>query len=174
MPTYLDPRLGISYSEAIAESMASNVQGDPILLTLEIRNVNFGSVYIVNDLNQFVAYDENGALRVFQPVPFRYTRPEQTDNGQPAGVQIEIDNVTQILTTQLLTAGRDTTYIVEREYLPSDNTAPHVLPPTTMVLTDVRATPETVTGLAVFGDFSNRRFPFNTYTRERFPSLAAT
>lgn len=180
MPTYLDPRLGISYSEAIAESMANNVQGDPILLTLELRNANFvddngdpTSAWIVNDYQSLQAYDEDGVLRTFLPVPFRYAKPEQTDGGQPAAVQIEVDNVSQILTQQLLRAGRDPVYVIEREYLPSDTSAPHVLPPTQMVLTNVKARVETVTGQATFGDFSNRKFPFNTYTREKFPALAA-
>lgn len=177
---YLDPRLGITYSEAIAESMASNVQGDPILLTLELRCAAFVdtddepvSLWIVNDFAPFTAFDEDGVSREFLPVPFRYTKPEQTDGGQPASVQVEVDNVSQILTAQLLRAGRDPVYIVEREYLPSDPSGPHVLPPTRMVLTDVRAGCETVTGQARFGDFTNRKFPFHTYTREQFPSLAA-
>ncbi len=174
MPTYLDPRLGISYSEAIAESMASNVQGDPILLTLELRCAGFEeSQFVVNDFRAFTAFDEDGIERTFQPVPFRYTKPEQTDGGQPAAVQVEIDNVSQILTAQLLLAGREPVYIIEREYLPSDPSGPHVLPPTRMVMTAVKVTCETVTGQARFGDFTNRKFPFNTYTREEFPALAA-
>lgn len=180
MPIYLDPRLGVSYSEAIAESMASNKQGDPILLTLELQNENFvddagnpTSAWIVNDYRPLVAKDEDGNERTFRPVPFRYTMPEQTDSGAPAAVQIEVDNVSQILTKQLARAGRSPVYIVEREYLPSDTSAPHVLPPTKMVLSNVEAGSTTVTAQASFGDFNNRKFPFATYTRELFPALAA-
>lgn len=180
MPTYLDPRLGVSLSEAIAESMASNTQGDPILLTLELQNEFFvddngdpTSAWVVNDYTALQAYDENGVLRTFQPVPFSYSKPEQTDSGAPAAVQIQIDNVSQTLTRQLLRAGRSPVYVVEREYLPSDLSAPHVLPPTRMVLAQVKAGSETVTGQASFGDFTNRRFPFAIYTREAFPALAA-
>lgn len=180
MPTYLDPRLGISYSEAIAESMASNTLGDPLLLTLELQNSNFvdddgnpTSVWIVNDFAAFDAYDEDSVLRTFLPVPFRYTKPEQTDGGAPAAVQIEVDNISQVLTRQLLLAGRTPVYVVEREYLPSDPSAPHVLPPTRMAVTSVKVGGETVTGQASFGDFTNRKFPFATYTREEFPALAA-
>lgn len=181
MPTYLPPRLGVSYSEALAERMASNKQGDPILLTLELQNENFvdddgapTSAWIVNDFRPLVAVDENGNTRTFQPVPFRYTKPEQTDSGAPAAVQIEIDNVSQLLTAQLLRAGRTPVFVIERQFLPSDTTAPHILPVTRMTLTNVQAGSTTVTGQAVFGDFSNRKFPFYTYTRERFPALAAS
>lgn len=180
MPDYLSPRLGITYSEAIARSMASNQQGDPLLITLELQCANFVdddgdniSFWLVNDFAELVAFDENEVERTFLPVPFRYSKPEQTDSGAPAGVQVEVDNVSQVLTSQLLLAGRVPVFIVEREYLPSDLTAPHVLPPTRLLLTNVKVSTTTVTGIASFGDFTNRKYPYSTYTREEFRALAA-
>jgi hypothetical protein len=188
MPTYLPPRLGIQHSEAVAEAMASAKVGDPILLTLELyregwidENGDQAVARVVNDYRPFHATLEDdapnnpGELVTFQGVPFRYTKPEQTDSGAPSAVGIEIDNVSQQLTAllQQQKTSREPLRLIEREYLPSDNSAPHVLPPTKLVLSDVEATVTSVGAKATFGDLTNRRFPVHTFTRERFPGLTA-
>lgn len=186
MPTYLPARLGVTYSEAIAESMASATIGDPLLITLEIHNENFRDAQgnptaarVVNDYRPLRATLEAdaplnaGEEVTFSPVPFRYVAPPQTDGGAPSAVQVEVDNVSQTLTTLLLQAGRSKVQLIEREYLPSDTSAPHVMPPTRLTLSNVKAGVTTVSAQAGFGNLTNRRFPGNTYTRELFPALAA-
>ena len=189
MPTYLPPRLGIQYSEAVAEAMASAKVGDPILLTLEVYRNGWvdettgaqAIARVVNDYRVLYAALEDdapynaGETVAFQPVPFRYVKQEQTDSGAPSGVSIEIDNVSQQLTSLLLQdkTSREPLHLIEREYLPSDVSAPHVLPVTKLTLSDVEATVTGVTAKASFGDLTNRRFPVDTYTRERFAGLTA-
>jgi hypothetical protein len=186
VPTYLPPRLGISISEAIAESMASAKVGDPLLLTLEIRRdwTEAGqpvAARVVNDYRPLTATLEAdaplnpGEAVEFTPVPFRHARQEQTDSGAPSAVSIEVDNVSQTLTELLQRdkTSREPLRVIEREYLPSDTTAPHVMPPTKLVLSNVEVSSTTATGQASFGNLTNRRFPVDLYTRERFSALSA-
>jgi hypothetical protein len=188
MPTYLPAVQGIQRSEAIAESMASATAGDPILLTLEIYHPSFvddngdpTAARVVNDYRNLAATLEADAPLdastevTFIGVPFRYTRQEQTDSGAPAGVQIEIDNVSLAITRLLaqLPGSLDPIRCIEREYLPSDTSAPHVLPVTKLYLSGVEVDVTSVKATVSFGDLTNRRFPVDEYTREQWPALAA-
>jgi hypothetical protein len=186
MPTYLPPRLGISYSEAIAESMASATVGDPLLLALELRRdwTEAGepvAARVVNDFRPLTATLEAdaplnpGEAVEFTPVPFRHARQEQTDSGAPAAIGVEVDNVSQTLTELLMRdkTSREPLRLIEREYLPSDTSAPHVMPPTKLVLAKVEASSTTVSAQASFGDLTTRRFPVDLFTRERFSALSA-
>jgi hypothetical protein len=188
MPTYLPAVQGIQRSQAIAESMASATVGDPMLLTLELYHPSFvddngdpTAARIVCDFRNLAATLEadaplNASEEVtFIGIPFRYTRQEMTDSGAPAGVQIEIDNVSLAITRLLaqMQGSLEPIRCIEREYLPSDTSAPHVLPVTTLYLSDVEVSAETVTAKVTFGDLTNRRFPVDEYTREQWPALAA-
>lgn len=187
MPTYLPARLGISISEAIAESMASATVGDPLLMTLEIRrdwvdeNGDPLVARVVNDYRPLTATLEDdapvqpGEAVEFTPVPFRHARQEQTDSGAPSAVGIEVDNVSQRLTELLVRekTSREPLRLIEREYLPSDTSAPHIIPPTKLVLSKVEVGSATASANAGFGDLTNRRFPVDLYTRERFSALSA-
>jgi len=185
MPVYLPPRLGLEHSEAIAEAYASSIAGDPVMLCLEIMHPDFPEpVRIVNDFRNFYATLEADApidagLEVlFIPVPFRYIKPEQTADGSgaPAAVAVEIDNVSRQLAELMLLAREcnSAVSVIEREYLPSDTTAPHVLPVTRLTLSNIVLTVDVVRANLSFGDLTNRKFPALTYTAEAFPGLAAT
>jgi hypothetical protein len=182
MPSYLPARAGVEISEAIAEAYASANVGDPVLLTLELQHPDFvdadgepTSAWIVNDHRDLVATDEDANERTFIGVPFRYVKPEQTDSGAPQAPTVEIDNVSLEVTRLLMLArGSDSPVVViEREYLPSDTSAPHVLPPTVLELGPPTITAETVSAPLLFGGLTNRRWPARTYTAEDFPGLAA-
>lgn len=182
MPTYLPPRAGVEISEAIAEAYASAKVGDPVLLTLELQHPSFvdangdaTSAWIVNDHRDLVATDEDANERTFIGVPFRYVKPEQTDSGAPQAPTVEIDNVSLEVTRLLMLArgSDDPVRVIEREYLPSDTSAPHVLPPTVLELGPPTITPETVSAPLLFGGMTNRKWPATQYTAEAFPALAA-
>jgi hypothetical protein len=181
MPTYLPANAGVQFSEAYAEAIASAKAGDPLLLTLEVRHSDFvdedgnaTSYWIVNDFRNLTATDEDSVVRTFIAVPFRFVWPEQTDSGAPKPAAMEIDNVSRQLTTLLLQA-RESDEPVEcvlRMYLPSDTTAPHILPVTVMEVINPVVTSETVSVQLTFGSLTNRKFPARIYTAEEFPSLA--
>jgi hypothetical protein len=182
MPTYLPPRAGVSISEDAAQNYASATVGDPVLLTLELIHPAFTQpARVVNDLRNLTATLEAGApynagaAVEFIGVPFRYTKPEQSDSGAPAAVPVEIDNVSRALTELLMLAreSMEPVEVIEREYLPSDTSAPHVLPPTRLELTNIVITPETVSAQLGFGNLTNRKFPPRIYTAEDFPGLAS-
>jgi hypothetical protein len=181
MPTYLPANAGIELSEAIAEAYASANVGDPILGTLEFRHASFTdedgnatSHYIVNDYRELVATDEDSNVRTFLPVPHRFTKPDQSDSGAPKAATIEIDNVSLILARLLMQAREsdDPVQVIAREYLPSDTSAPHVIPVTVTELAAPVITAETVSAQLTFGNLTNRKYPARTYTAEDFPALA--
>lgn len=181
MPTYLPPNAGVQLSQAVAEAYASATAGDPVLITLEVRHPSFvdeagapTSAWIVNDLRPLVANDDNGVSRTYIGVPFRFTKPEQTDSGAPRSPTIEIDNVSLEVARLLMLArgSEDPVEVVVREYLPSDTSAPHVLPVTVMELTAPVITSETVSAQVGFARLTNLKYPARTYTAEAFPGLA--
>jgi hypothetical protein len=186
MPAYLPARLGLEISEAIAEAYASAKAGDPILFTLELHHSTFTTPgRIVNDwvnhtltLEADAPVDPSTAVE-FIGVPFRYVRPEQVadlkDAGAPAAVPIEIDNISLAVAELMLLAkeSEEPLTVIAREYLPSDTSAPHILPVLTLTMTDIELGVETVSAKLVFGDLTNRRFPRRPYTAEQFPGLVA-
>jgi hypothetical protein len=181
VPTYLPANAGIELSEAIAEAYASAKVGDPILQTLEFRHASFTdedgnptSHYIVNDFRPLVATDEDLVERTFLPVPHRFTKPDQSDSGAPKAAQIEIDNVSLILARLLMQAraSDEPVQVIAREYLPSDTSAPHVIPVTVTELSSPVITVETVSAELGFGGLTNMKYPARTYTAEDFPALA--
>lgn len=187
MPTYLPPRAGLSLSQAVAEAYASN-PGETVLLTLELHHSAFRdelnqptAARVVNDWTPLQATLEDdaplnaGEEVTFAGVPFRYAKPEQTDSGSPAAVQIEIDNVSRQLTKYLLQAidSQEPILLIERVYAASDTSAPHEMPPTRMYLTSCTVGVDTVSAQASFGDLTNRKFPRVTYSRAEFVGLSA-
>lgn len=179
MPTYLPSRLGLSHSEAIAEAYASATAGDPVLLTLEVSHPAFSEpARVVNDFRDLTAtleatapYNPSTAV-LFSAVPFRYTKPEQTaesaNAGAPAAVGIEIDNVSGYIAELLIQAkeSMEPVTVIEREYLPSDTSAPHVVPVTVMTMSNIVIGVETVRANLSFGDLTNRKFPAKVYQED--------
>jgi hypothetical protein len=188
MPTYLPPRVGISLSEALAETYALSNVDEPVLVTLEIHHPDFRlpsgaptAARVVNDWQNLTATLEAGAplnageAVLFTACPFTYTKPEQTDSGAPASVSIVIDNVSRQLTMLLDQAAESMipVLVIERIYLPSDTSAPHEMPPTSMYLSAPQITPTTVTLTASFGNLTNRRFPGARYKRKQYAALSS-
>jgi hypothetical protein len=182
MPAYLPARAGVSISQAMAESYASATAGDPALMTLELHHPDFTApARVVNNLRNLTATLEDdapynaGEAVEFIAVPFRYIRPPQSDESAPAPVAVEIDNVSLALTTLLMQAleSMEPVQVIAREYLPSDTSAPHVLPVTTLEMTGIEIGVETVRAQLTFGHLTNRKFPVRQYTAENTPGLTA-
>jgi hypothetical protein len=182
MPDYLPAQLGMTYSEALAEAYASATAGDPALTTLELHHPAFSvPARVVSDTRDLLATLEATApvdpstQVTFTALPFRAAPPEQSDSGAPAPVQIEIDNISLDLADLLLQA-RDSFEPVQvyvREYLPSDTSAPHILPVLVMEMSDIALDVQSATAQLSFGNLTNMRWPAHLYTRERFPALGA-
>lgn len=183
MPTYLPERLGVSISEAAAEAYASATAGEVRLVAFELHHPAFTApARVVADwVNHTLTHEATAAVDPgvaceYIGVPLRYVPPEQSAEGNaPALGRVEIDNVSLTIGRLLRLAkeSREPITLIIREYLPSDKSAPHILPPLVMNLTGIVLTTETASGQLSFGDLTNRRFPPRLYTTADFPTLAA-
>lgn len=187
MPIYRTAKRGISYSQAIAAAYASAPETEVLLDTLEFRHASFTSLgtpfaaRVVNDHTLLSAYLEAdaplnpGELVVFLPTRFSLTRPAETESGSVPEIEITVDNAARVLMPYLDAAkeSRDPIEVTWRPYLPSDLTAPHMLPPLTLALRSVSVDMSRVTARAGFGNMTNRRFPALEYTSVTHPGLAA-
>lgn len=190
MATAFRPRKrGISYSQALAAAYASAPETEILLDTLEFRHVGFVDpdtgeeigLRGVNDHTELYAHLEpgaplNGGQEVrFYPIAFKFTRPAEQNSSTAPEIQLQIDNAARILIPYLDLArkSRSPIYVTWRQYLASDLTTPHILPPVTMTLKNVTANMTTVVGTAGFADLTNRRFPAVEYTSRKFPGLSA-
>lgn len=190
MATAFRPRKrGISYSQALTVAYASAPETEILLDTLEFRHADFKDpdtgeeigLRGVNDVTELYAYLEpgaplNGGEEVrFHPIAFKFKRPDETNSGNAPEIQLQIDNAARILVPYLDLArkSRSSIYVTWRQYLASDLTTPHILPPLTMTLKNVTANMTSITGTAGFADLTNRRFPAIEYSSLKFPGLSA-
>ena len=89
-------------------------------------------------------------------------------------ITVTIDNVSCELMKHL-DAAVDSGSKIEvtyRPYLSNDTSYPHMVPPITLVLSDVEADIMRVVGRARMLDIGNKRFPSRSYTAAQFPGLA--
>lgn len=179
---YLPENAGVAYSKDYAGSLTHAKVNDPILQTLEFRHPDFvdadgnaTSYYIVNDVRPLVATDELGGTHTFVAVPLEYVPPEQSDSGAPKPAALRLDNCSGELMRllQLAVGSDEPVEVIDRRYLPSNTSAPHVMPPTVMELNSPMVTPETGTVQLTFGSLNNKKWPARTYTPEDFPGLAS-
>lgn len=188
MPTFQDPRLGVAYSEALAEAYASAPETSLILDTLEFHHPTFvnesgqptaarvvRSVYAVDATLEASAPLNAGEVVSFQPVDFVFRRPDEDNSGQSPEVEIAIDNVAKTLLPYLELAkeSRVPIQVIYRPYLADDLTAPHMNPPLMLTLRDVKASMMRVTARAGYADLTNQKFPSSDYTGVKFPGLTA-
>lgn len=185
-PPMRTPRLGVSYSEALAAAYATAPEEEVIIDTLEFLHPLFQDetgtqigIRIVNDHNVLHARLEssaplNGGQYVdFSPCGFRFVRPEESDSGQVPEVEIQVDNVSRLLIpyVQLAMTNLDPIEVIWRPYCVSDLTGPHMNPVLRLTLHNVSADMYTVKARAGFTDLANRRFPSSEYTSKKFPGL---
>jgi hypothetical protein len=141
-----------------------------------------GAARIVNDWENLTATLEadapvDGGTEVdFVGIPFRFTSPPETDSGVPSAVTLAIDNIGADITALVMEVqeSEEPIMVIVRRYLPSDLSAPHVLPVERLYVEP----PVTINadGTAEFrcsfGDLTNRKFPRTEYRRETHPTLA--
>lgn len=174
-------------TEAIKEAYASATD-DPVLDTLEFRHpgwvdgmMNPVAIRLVNDLQPLVAFLEAsaplnpGAEVTFQPMPFDFALPDQTENNAVPEIVVAVDNVTSLLMPYLDLAIEDgrPIEVTYRPYLESDLSQPQADPVLTLVIRDIEANQNRVTARATFGDFANKAYPTLLYDDTNWPSLVA-
>ncbi len=89
-------------------------------------------------------------------------------------ITVTMDNVGREITDALDEAAtsQDRIEVTYRPYLSTDIEGPQMDPPITMILTEVEATPLTVTARARMLDIGNKAFPSIFYRTTEFPGLA--
>ena len=157
---------------------AYNVSSDVILSTLELYHSSWSNPeYVVNDTEDLSGYIESSSsrnpntLQTFLKCAFAIKLPDSSE-GLPE-MEITIDNVSAELMPQVLLAlgNRSPVHIVYREYLKEDATSgPHYILKG-LYLNSIICTDSTLTGTAVFGDYSNRMFPNKVFTASEYPGL---
>ena len=184
----MPPRQGVSHSEAIAAAYASAPEEDILLDTLEFlhpdvkdEDGNPTGIRVVNDHVHLMATLEadapvNAGEEVkFLRAYFKVKRPAENDSGNPADLDIQIDNVAKILTPFISKTkeSRIPITVIWRPYLLSDTSGPHILPVLTRTITQVSADLSSVTAKAGMVNYTNKRFPASDYTAKKFPGLTA-
>ncbi len=171
-----DPTLSAAIKEAYATAPADEV----IYHTLELWHPAFSEpIRVVRD-NQSIdakleatAPRNAGAIVPFVAYAFDVVPPDQISTGLPQCV-IEIDNVSRDIVAQIdaAVAGDGEITVIYREYLASGLAAgPENLPPLTMTVTQISASPTRVRAVAGFANMMDRRFPALDYDLETFPGL---
>lgn len=170
-----------SLSEALKEAYASADSNEVIYHTLEIRHAAFTQpIRVVRDNADLTARleasapENPGEMVTFVGFGFDLTKPELSSSGVPQ-CTIEIDNVSRdiLANIELAMTGVDPILVTYREYLASDLEGPENDPPMTLTITSISADVFRVRAVASYPDISNRRFPREDYTTERFPGLVA-
>ena len=160
-------------SEALKEAYASAPSNVVIYHTLEISHPAFSQpIYVVRDYQDMNALLEDGSPVTFIRFAFNLVKPEVSATGVPQ-CTVEIDNVSRdiLANVQLAMTSTEMITMTYREYISTDLSGPQNDPPMTMVLSNIQADVFKVRATASFGDLSNKRFPNEEYTAERFPGL---
>lgn len=162
-----------AYTAAIKEAFAIAPATKVIYHTLEVRQTGVQSpIYLVRARREWVADDENGDERTFQPCGFNFTLPPANEEGFQS-LNVSIDNISREASDFIKTALTEEVpvEIIYRPYLSDDTSGPQMDPPLVLFLKDIQITDLQVTGRATFMDIVNKKFPSDIYTREVFPSL---
>ena len=164
------------WDDAIKE--AYFVSSEVILATLELYHTSWvDPVYVVNDSADLSGLIESTAdrnpntLHTFLKCAFEIALPESSE--RLPEMEITVDNVSAELMPQILLAigTRSPVHVVYREYLQDDATSgPHYVL-RGLYLNAISCTDTSITGTAVFRDYSNRMFPNKVFTVEMFPGL---
>jgi len=114
-----------------------------------------------------------GALVTFSGAPFTISVPDTTTDPTPRAT-LTVDNVNRAMIDLLIQAaqGGKAIYITYREYLVGGETGgPENDPPLVFNLVEVAATGVSVTGRLITHTIGSRRFPWQSYSALRFPTL---
>jgi hypothetical protein len=162
------------YSEALKEVAALANQGAVMLDALSITHGG-NAIYIVNDRNPLEARDENNVPQSFAASNFALKPPESSASGTQF-LNITIPNIDRQATDfmdQVPIDSSSPVVITHYIYLAGepDTQQPQNDPVTVLHLTDIQIDVFAMSGRASFQSISNKKYPSELYTLERFPAL---
>lgn len=185
MPVY-DPALhGLQLSQALKKAAATAPVDYAVLWAYELYHPSMAEP--VRVVNNFVAIDaalESDAPRNpgeyvhFMASAIRVSRPPEGDQSDAPQINIDIDNVSSVLTEALRVARSTPEFalqkweLIERIYCSNDLTGPDQLPPMSVTLTNVAYDAITATLTASQGDPVNVGIPRETFKPEQYVGLA--
>lgn len=165
------------FSDALKEAYASNEDDQIVLSTIEIYPDSLSTpARLVLDYEDFTATLESDAPKnpstevTFQKCFFEISLPESSD--RLPQLQLKIDNVSQIIGKYIEEAieSQEVIPVIYREFIESDYAPePHYIL-RNMNLKTI-SVGNSIVGNLYFSDYSNRAFPNDYYTAERFPGL---
>lgn len=177
----------IAQTEAIAEAYASAPADVVLLETIEFRHVAFVdandkpvALRFVNDYGDLAATLEAtapmnpGETVTFTRCAFDATLPDVNSSGATE-LKLRVSNASlEILRYARMAAdSTEKLYVTYRAYLSTDTTQPHTVPFT--LIGSAVETPDisTVQLTCSLPNLSNKKFPKELYTAQRFPGLVA-
>lgn len=165
--------------QAIKEAYASAPSDEVLLYTMELRHSSFTQpIRVVRDHQDFRAFLETGApadagLEVdFVALMFEFKEPDLSDQAAPE-LPLMIANVTPEI-EENISAAQEFAEPIEctyRVYLASDPSGPQNDPPMHLEVKHCKVTDFQIDATCTFGNFNNKRFPSETYTTDKYPTL---
>ena len=162
-----------AYLEAIKQAWATARTDVTTLETVQIHHPEVSpDFFLVNDMTDKVCTLENDEEKTFIACPFRLKLPDSGEGGIQS-LSLAIDNTDRAISDFInkIKTSRFKTEVTYRPYLSDDLTAPQMVPPLRLFLSDIVATQVEVTAKSSFADLINKKFATALYTRKRFPSL---
>lgn len=165
-------------SDALKEAYAS-APDVPTVHTLEFRHETLTEPIRLALWNSaWTAYLEADAPAnpgeevTFAAYRLDFKKPKISSDGVPV-MSITIDNISRVIGEALGAATRSSSPVqmTYREYLSNDTSGPQNDPPTTLEVIDATADLMLVTITCGVESLMNRKFPYDTYTAQRFPGL---
>ena len=158
-------------SEALKEAYLNYGSNSDVVETIEV-STSAESIWLCTGFSVFTATDENGVVRTFQPVPFKFSLPSQDTTGARS-LNIAIENVDGSV-IRFINSARAANCVISvkyRTFLASDTSSPQNPRPLKLSLKSAVATLTGVRFEAAIADVVNRSFPNGIYTYARFPGL---
>lgn len=158
-------------SEALKEAYLNYGSTTDVVETIEV-STSAESLWLCTGFSVFTATDENGVVRTFQPVPFKFSLPAQDTTGARS-LNIAIENVDGSV-IRFINSSRAANRVISvkyRTFLTSDTSSPQNPRPLKLSLKSAVATLTGVRFEAAIADVVNRSFPNGIYTYARFPGL---
>ena len=172
-------------TDALKEAYSLAPTDEVLLHTLELHHENFlddagkrTALRVVRNFEDIQATLEataplnSGEEVTFKAYPFDFRLPPVHDRSLPRA-QITIDNVDRLLVEhiEIAIAANKPVSVIYRPYVSSDLSQPQFDPVLKMSLNNVSCSNESIRGDLHFKELSNKSFPAERYTYDRFPTL---
>lgn len=174
-------RRGVTLAEALQEAAAIAPINRRMIYAYELWHPTLSApIYFANDNADLAASIEITAARnpgtevTFVSCPLAVTRPEEGDQPESPKLTLSRPDLAGLL-KPLLDAARGSTVpwvLIERLYASDDLSAPAMLPPLQVELTEVDVVGSQVQMAASFDDDGTLAIPAITFRRAEYPGLA--